>query len=209
MSVNSKPNQILSIFNKNDFIGADELFSPPKLSDINTLQSAITVNFTKIDENFSHVTNRIDTINNRVSKSVYVFTGSSSNLGTNVLEYKAYTLNMLPIFNSNNTSTIQIKAGRLYTVSMDTTILDVSDIRILTARVEIFSNLQRIYRANTYQLKNVGTTTSFTLSGIPDVMTFNTDQNSITCTLEIIQFVRNPTGSSVILSSRVNILEVG
>jgi hypothetical protein len=91
MSINSKPNKFLSVFNKNDYIGVDELTSAPNLSDLNTLQE----NITKIDANFSH-------INNKLTKSVYQFTGVSNFMGNNSLDYKAYTLNMTILL--NNTS---------------------------------------------------------------------------------------------------------
>jgi hypothetical protein len=165
MSVNNKPNQTLSIFNKNDyifnkndFIGADDLSTPTNLSDLNTLQSAIMVNITKIDEIFSH-------INNKLSKSVYQLIGSNSVMGTNALDYRAYTLNMTTILLNNTSSDVMFKAGRYYTIAIDTSIIDVSDIRILQSRVEIFSNLQKIFRGNMLQYKVIGTTNSFTLTG--------------------------------------------
>jgi hypothetical protein len=176
---------------------ADELFSPPNLSDINK----ITQNITKIDENFSH-------INNRLSKNMYQLIGSNSVMGTNALDYRAYTLNMTDILNYTSAN-IMFKADRYYTVSMDTCISDVSDIRILTARGEFFSNLQRIFRGNLFQYKVIGTTNSCTLTGNADIVTFDSDQNSITVTVEIIQFIRNPSDKPVLLTSRVNILEIG
>jgi hypothetical protein len=197
MSVNSKPNKLLSVFNKNDYIGIDELTSSPNLSDIHTLQE----NKTKIDDNFSH-------INNKLSKSVYSFTGSSSVLGTNALDYKAYTLNMTILLN-NTSSDIMFKKGSYYSIGIDTTIIDVLDIRILQCRVEIFSNLVRIFRGNLFQYKVLGTTNSCTLCGIADIVVFENDYSSVTCNIEIIQFVRNASDKPILLNSRLNIIEIG
>jgi hypothetical protein len=197
MSVNSKPNKLLSVFNKNDYITADDLSKPTSLSDLNTLQE----NITKIDANFSHIATKL-------TKSIYQLTGSNSVLGTNSLDYRSYTLNMTEILN-NTSNNIILKAGSYYSIGIDTTIQDVSDIRILQSRVEIFSNLQRIFRGNVLQYKVLGTTNSCTLSGIADIVVFDIDQTSITCNIEIIQFIKNPIDKPILLNSRLNIIEIG